>query len=288
MRLLRQLLNSHNSVSHTVGMGPFVSAASAALLLVAPFDKALLAPSSCLSNSFYGNYRSGLNSYRSVFLPDATCLDSFTSSDLATEAHIAEVTNTGQDQRLVWVEKEVVEARLVNAEKESMDEFFNHFGHVQMSVPEVSQQEPFLPSSPLSFEALYQSPDALLLSVPSEEAYGIDLILPRFWKSTILPPSPVEYIPVPPEDVEPIRKALAKLRFNPVVASIVNNISVPQMKSDIRFLTGEDGKSGIVSRHSFTPGARKAAEWIKARIEESGAQCELWSFMYGITPNVIW
>jgi len=202
-------------------------------------------------------------------------------------AHISQVTRFTPDQRLVWVEKEAVEASLINAEKETMDDFFQHFGLVPMTVPGIDQQQTFSQSTPHSYELLYQTPDVLLLSVPSNEAYGIDLILPRFWKSTILPNSPVEYVPVSPESIEPIKETLAKLRFDPVIASIVNNISVPQMKKDIRFLTGEDGKSGIVSRHSFTPGAIVAANWIKGVIEESGAECELWSFMEGFTPNVI-
>jgi hypothetical protein len=38
---------------------------------------------------------------------------------------------------------------------------------------------------------------------------------------------------------------------------------VPQMINDIRFLTGEDGVSGIESRHSFAEGSRVAASWLK-------------------------
>lgn len=60
------------------------------------------------------------------------------------------------------------------------------------------------------------------------------------------------------------------------------------MLSDIRFLTGEDGASGIVSRHSFAKGSRVAAKWIQARIENTGATCELRDFLTGFAPNVIW
>lgn len=271
-------------------MSPLTSAAAAALLLITPFNEGLLESSLCLRSAFYGNYRSGWHTTHSVFLPDAACLDSFTTSNFAKEAHISEITRFTPDQRLVWVEKEAVEASLVNAEKETMDDFFKHFGHTpdSMTVQGTDQQEAFSQPTLHPYELLYQAPDVLLLSVPSDEAFGIDLILPRFWKSTILPNFPVEYVPVPPESIKPIKDTLAKLRFDPVVASIVNNISVPQMKKDITFLTGEDGESGIVSRHSFTPGAIVAAKWIKGVIEGSGAKCELWSFMKGFTPNVIW
>jgi hypothetical protein len=203
------------------------------------------------------------------------------------EAHVAELTQ-GPEKRLVWVEKEVVEAGLVNAESKHVDDFFERFGHIRKAARETSPQEPLILSSPPSFEVLYQSPDALLVSVSRDDAYSLDLVLPKFWKSTILPSSPTNYLPVPSEDIEPIRKVLENLRFNPDIAATVNSMSVEQMTSDIRFLTGEDKKSGIMSRHSFTSGARKAAEWIKSRIEESGAECELWSFMDGFCPNVIW
>lgn len=268
-------------------MSPFLSAASVALLLIAPFDEALLTPSSCLSNYFYGNYRSGLSAYHSVFLSNPECLASLTSSGLVADVHIADLA-LGHEKSLVWVEREAVEASLVNAEKEHMDSFFKRFGRVRMPAKEASQQEPLLSSSPLAFDVLYQSPDALLVSLSRDDAYSLDLVLPKFWKSTILPTSPTNYLPVPSEDIEPIRRVLENLRFNPDIAASVNSMSVEQMKKDIRFLTGEDKTSGIVSRHSFTAGARKAAEWIKTRVEESGAECELWSFMDGFCPDVIW
>jgi hypothetical protein len=269
-------------------MGPLTSAASAALLLVTPFNQSILAPSSCLSKSFYGNYRSSLDSYQSIFLPDEKCLKSFTSSNLATEGRIVQITRPGTVSRLVWLEKEAVEVDLINREKESLDDIFKQFGYVGVPSPVLGYQETLSRTPFYPYDVLYRTPDALLLSVPHEHAHGIDLLLPRFWKPTLLPPYPVDYIPVPPEDVEPIRKILSKLRFNPDIAATVNSINITQMKNDVRYLTGEDGESGIVSRHSFTPGAIQAAEWIKERIEENGGKCELWTFMYGFTPNVIW
>ncbi|OAX33683.1 Zn-dependent exopeptidase [Rhizopogon vinicolor AM-OR11-026] len=59
------------------------------------------------------------------------------------------------------------------------------------------------------------------------------------------------------------------------------------MRADIRWLTGEDGESGIVSRHSFSEGSRVAANWLKERFEEAGATCELRPFKMGFAPNVV-
>jgi len=67
----------------------------------------------------------------------------------------------------------------------------------------------------------------------------------------------------------------------------VDSISVPQMINDIRFLTGEDGVSGIMSRHSFAEGSRTAASWLKDRFEDTGATCELQPFLVGFAPNVV-
>lgn len=60
------------------------------------------------------------------------------------------------------------------------------------------------------------------------------------------------------------------------------------MQRDIRYLTGEDKTSPIISRHSFTKGAMDAAKWIKDQIELSGATCKLSPFLIGFAPNVIW
>jgi Zn-dependent M28 family amino/carboxypeptidase len=42
-----------------------------------------------------------------------------------------------------------------------------------------------------------------------------------------------------------------------------------------------------MSRHSFSGGSRVAADWIKARFEETGATCELRPFLAGFAPNVV-
>jgi len=42
-----------------------------------------------------------------------------------------------------------------------------------------------------------------------------------------------------------------------------------------------------MSRHSFSSGSRVAAEWLKFRFEETGAKCELKSFLLGFAPNVV-
>ena len=137
------------------------------------------------------------------------------------------------------------------------------------------------------YEVLYCSSKAALLSVDQTTAMSIDSLLPRFWKSTLIPINPVPYIPVPSSSLKHAKEVLSNPRFDPAIASIVGSISIPQINSDVRFLTGEDETSSIIPRHSFSSGARTAATWLKERFEETGATCELKPFLTGFVPNVV-
>jgi len=142
-------------------------------------------------------------------------------------------------------------------------------------------------SEQFQFELLYRSQSSALISVSSDTALALPELLPRFYKSIALPSAPVPYLPVPSAAIERVKYLLSTLKFNPDVASIVNNISVAGMTNDIRWLTGEDGVSGIISRHSFAPGSRVAAQWLKEQFEDTGATCRLKNFKLGFAPNVI-
>ncbi|KAF8499702.1 hypothetical protein F5888DRAFT_1793736 [Russula emetica] len=129
--------------------------------------------------------------------------------------------------------------------------------------------------------------DSALLALSPAHATQLSLVVPPTWRIYVLPSIPSPYLPVPEPAIARLRDMLSTLRFNPEVAKIVSNISLPQVRNDIRFLTGEDGKSGIKSRHSFSSGALVAAEWLKVRLEQTGAKCELRPFLPGFAPNVI-
>ncbi|KAJ7094449.1 Zn-dependent exopeptidase [Mycena belliarum] len=255
-----------------------------AILLVTPFTPELFRQE-CLSTNYYGNYNDGQTT-NSVFMPDATCLDLWTSHALASSASIVEAT---QDfQQLVWVQHKVVETSLVAATRSFRNEFDSFLQ--RLSAPKrVGRQQDVLvvPDNKLGYEILYRTPTAALLSVSQGTARTIDTILPRFWKSALIPATPVRFLPVPDEAVKHVKHVLSTLKFEPEVAAIVESISVPQMINDIRFLTGEDEVSGIVSRHSFADGSRTAARWLKARFEDTGATCELQDFLLGFAPNVV-
>jgi hypothetical protein len=261
---------------------------SNALLLI-PFTPSLFNNHSCLSSVFFGNLQDG-GKLLSIFRPDALCLSESTSQTLALTTSFVEATS--EIQQLVWLTQTAIDDSLIYQTPSLGSEFdaflntlsmasYSHDGKPAQEVIPQSQRQP-------GYEVRYRTPSAALLSVSHEKASIIDSLLPRFWKSTLLPTTPVSYIPIPPSATKHVEQILATLQFDPVVASIASSLSVTQMKDDIRFLTGEDGESGIVSRHSFAPGALVAASWLKDRFEETGATCKLLPFLPGYAPNVIW
>ncbi|KAG7447570.1 Zn-dependent exopeptidase [Guyanagaster necrorhizus] len=263
-----------------------------ALLLITPFDRAIFRGESCLSTSYYGTYRDG-STYQAVYAPEHACMDNWLS-DFAAES--ATISGAFQPvQQLVWVEEESVDETL-KSQAVSLDAGLDSFLErlslspyrtLDQALEDHEQDVLVYGKEEQHYELFYRSPHAALLSVSHDKARIIDTLLPRFWRSIILPTSPVDYIPIPLYATQRIRDVITGVKFDPVVASLVNSLSVTQMKNDIRFLTGEDGKSGIVSRHSFAEGSRIAASWLKHQIEDTGAVCELKPFLSGFAPNVV-
>ncbi|KAH7924339.1 Zn-dependent exopeptidase [Leucogyrophana mollusca] len=263
------------------------SVAPLSFLLLTPYSPVLFIDNDdvqarCLTNSFYGIYGG-----QSVFkLTDPSCLSVESFGTLEGGSLLPLSENTHQ---LVWVQESAVDDALRTPDYEEEVYTFLKFLNTE-SLPinaalHGSGQE-FMSSKP-GVELLHSSASSALLAVDPDSAQTIDTILPRFWKSAILPASPVSYLPVPAPAIDHIKGLLSTLKFDPVIASTVNSLSISQMRSDIRFLTNEDGRSGIVTRHSFASGSRVAADWLLERFEETGATCELKSFLVGFAPNVI-
>ncbi|KAJ8086996.1 hypothetical protein PM082_005821 [Marasmius tenuissimus] len=256
-------------------------------ILITTFDAfsspaSFINQNSCSDGTFYGNYRDG-NALRSVMIVDEPCLNSITWTQEAAAHFTAIDKGIGQ---LFWLEEEAVDASL---KEQSPGDEFVHFLENLIGTPSSYQHDAVQAVLTDNGEnsLVFHSDKAALVSLTHEAAATLDAILPRFWKYTPLPSSPVNYLPVPPTAVERVSRVLAKLKFDPIVARLVNGISAYQMRNDIRFLTGEDGQSGIVSRHSFAAGSRTAARWLKDRFEETGATCQLKDFLEGFAPNVV-
>jgi len=241
----------------------------------------MLVPLALFKDNFFGNVRDGQTTY--------SVLRAFDAWGQSDATYI-------ESQQLVWVEEQSVEPTLkFNAEVRgnTLDRFLDDLTKQWTSSEYSTTQEQVVLSGTHAerdtpaYHIHHRTETAALLSVDPDKALIIDTLLPVYWKSTILPSRPISYIPVPTSSIEHIKEVLSNLKFNPEIASVVNNISVAQIKYDIEFLTGEDGKSGIVSRHAFSTGALVAAEWLKERFEETGATCKLRPFLTGFSPNVV-
>ncbi|KAL4071558.1 hypothetical protein V8B97DRAFT_1870918 [Scleroderma yunnanense] len=231
----------------------------------------------CLADSFYGIF-----GQQSLFkLTDVTCLDFLPST--SNEGLL--VPLPFHQQQLVWIQESSIDDSLRTPKYES--EVAQFLGQFHANEP-LSSSDAQTVLFDHGASLVHRGDHSAILAVVDEHAVdALTMYLPRFWKAAPIPASPVSFLPVPGTAVQHVRDLLASLHFDPLIAGIVNGISVEQLRKDIRFLTNEDGESGIVSRHSFHEGSRVAARWIKQQFEETGASCRLMSFLDGFAPNVI-
>lgn len=267
-----------------------------ALLGAYPHDHPDFTNNACLADNYYGTYGS-----QSVFILPQHCY-----GESVTER--AEFTVTSQSYppsaQLVWIEQAALDERLLHIPRPSfrnidsilsgihaLDAELYDSGEWNGAMHEFATQDILADGLPLSsrtpYTVLHTDNTSALVALPPFYAHRLSFILPSTWRLYALPATPVPLVPVPDAAVARVRALLDNLKFDPVVSRIVSNISLAQAKNDVRWLTGEDG-SGIESRHSFSQGARDAAEWLKVRFEETGATCELRPFLMGFAPNVIW
>jgi hypothetical protein len=115
----------------------------------------------------------------------------------------------------------------------------------------------------------------LLLHVPHGILPIIDTLLPSHLVPVALPTQAYPlgtaaangdvamWEPVKDKYVKYLANITSSLKFDSKLDSVLNKgIEFDEVRRSIRWLSGE-GPSGIESRHSFTPGALKAAHWIK-------------------------
>lgn len=249
------------------------------LLVIYPHNHPHITSNECLVQSYIGTYGS-----QDVFTPSEPCVNSFASTTDVPSIHV----HPGAE--LVWVEQAALEQRLTDYPFSllSLQSYLATLPDADTSAfgPPADDQQ--LLSGPIDIRPLHHTSTSALLSLPPAYTRQLTLVLPPRWRIYVLPSKPLPFFPVPEPAIARVRDILSTLRFNPDVAKIVSNISLAQARNDIRFLTGEDGKSGLKSRHSFSSGALVAAEWLRVHFEETGAKCELRPFQLGFAPNVIW
>ncbi|KAH8093872.1 Zn-dependent exopeptidase [Cristinia sonorae] len=269
---------------------------------------------SCLSTSHHYQAPGGTR----IFFTDEGCLASLSKDLDACHQQVRGVPTEG-NSRLLWVEREEVEAPMENSFASNhsftfttgpLDLFFKRLETLKLERTQVesydapdSQQHTFRTKISHA-DLLVQGPDSDML----HSTFGLisihpslipiyDSLLPPYWRGSLLPevdsqgPS-TEWtntltMPVPPSSIDRVRDILHAVQFDKSIEALVNDIKVYQMKEDIRLLTGEDDALGITSRHSFSMGIRVAAKWIKEQVEATGATCQLSTFLPGFGPNII-
>jgi hypothetical protein len=247
------------------------------LLVIYPHNHPHITSNECLPQAYIGSYGS-----QDVFTPSESCVNSFTSTVDVPSIQLH------PDSQLVWVEQAALEKHLLTEYPFSVPSLQRYLATLPDANYTTHADAQQVLSGPIDTRPLHHTSSSALLALSPAHTLQLSLVVPPTWRIYVLPSTPSPYLPVPEPAIARLRDMLSTLRFNPEVAKIVSNISHPQVRNDIRFLTGEDGKSGIKSRHSFSSGARIAAEWLKVRLEETGAKCELRPFLPGFAPNVIW
>ncbi|KAI0830097.1 Zn-dependent exopeptidase [Trametes gibbosa] len=248
----------------------------AALLIAIPHHPRIA--ETCLSKYYYGTH--GQND---VFITDDNLCAAQLPKDFVADGSYGSISD--DVQQLVWLQQGAADPSI--KPPAFMDEIYSFLSHLPSVSSTGSDDDQVAFDFPKAPRLVYYTESTALISVDGETALTLDQHLPPFWKASPLPSTPVPFIPVPSKAVERVKDILSNLKFDPVVASLVNNISVPQLREDVRYLTGESPSSEIVSRHSFSNGGLVAAEWLKDTFGSLGASCELKPYLSGFAPNVI-
>lgn len=250
---------------------------TAVLFAVPCADLVLQSIPPCLALSFHG-----IHGDQTIFKPtESDCVSGFVQTPSVA------VPLPASDGQLVWLQESAIDAALRTAAYEAeVEEFFQWTRND--GVVQSDYQTVLLASEPFSLLYYNSTLGSALVSAPDDAVHTISKFLPRYWKASLIPRDPVPILPVPEQALAYIRRLVASSHFDPLVSTIVGGLSMDGMREDIRYLTDEDGTSGIQSRHSFASGARVAAAWLKAQFEEAGAACKFHSFSEDLAPNVVW
>lgn len=240
----------------------------------------------CLSNNYYGTYGD-----TSLFLlsPDSECFQSLRATAPPGYIESGLLPVAEPNHQLMYVHKMPVQ----DDRPGSVHQLSRALDRLNAYTPDSDSgasdsQTTFGLGSQGKYSFLHYSGSDAIISVPPHLVPHIDKALPHAFRAYAIPIEPLSIDPVPEEAVERVKGWLRDLKFNEEIASISSDISALQMRNDVRYLTGEDLSSPLLSRHSFSEGARIAANWLRDRIENTGARCELKQFLSGFAPNVIW
>ncbi|KAJ9118466.1 hypothetical protein QFC24_006114 [Naganishia onofrii] len=261
---------------------------------------------SCLQESYHGAYGSMADSDH-VYITDEECITehgALASSGMKSGS-IAALDDRADGQVLIWIGEagvqgmeaktlavtdSVYEGILANLEMlEDLPRSADDLLHAD------AQQVMGAKARPFERPTLYhQSRHSMILGVPERTLSVIDRIVPGHFSLVALPSHayPLAFgsssygAPVPEHLIDNLVNITSNLKYSSKLHKVLDALDYRELVRNVRFLTGESG-SGIVSRHSFAPGSRIAAKWIKEKVQATGAECNLSPFLPGFAPNII-
>jgi hypothetical protein len=236
---------------------------------------------SCLRDNYYGAYGS-VSQADHVFITTEDCvLQQDALANGFESGSIALLREETKGRVLVWVGEAGV-AQDTASELAPTDSVYetilaNLEALKQLGTPDNSllaeqQQHAFAaPHEALDAVTLYhQSQHSLILGVSPGTLGIIDRIVPGHLSLVALPAQayPLAFAgdsygpPVPEHLIDNLVNITSGLKYSAEVDQVLDTLDYREIVRSVRWLTGESG-SGIVSRHSFSPGSRVAAKWIK-------------------------
>ena len=261
---------------------PTVPALFNLLVVNATSDEFNLVHQSCLADHYRGTY-----SDQSLFMVDSEshCDFSGLNLDLGWESSLIPVH---PHHELLFIKRMEVDGAMT--EGGTLLGGLEHLVlYTDNDAPVIlDTQQPLGVADTPTYFVPYHTDSSAILTVSLNLLPHIDKALPPAYKAYALPKVPLPFRRVPHEARERIRHWTDLVEYDDDIGWILEGLSVAELREDVRYLTGEDPDSPILSRSSFSEGGRLAAEWILEQIEETGAECELKKFMIGFAPNVVW
>jgi len=251
------------------------------LVVNATLDKFNFTHQSCLADNYYGTY-GGQNVF--ILSSDSKC--DLSELKFGTGSRLSLIPVRPYHE-LLFVKKMEVEA--VRTDECSLHGGLERLVAHTADVTRITSgmQQPLNQDSP-AYTIPFHTESSAVLTISPHLLPHIDTALPPSYKAYALPRLPLPFRPVPEAAKERIVRWTDSVEHDPEIALLIGGLSISELGKDIRYLTGENSMSPILSRSSFSEGARLAAEWILEEIEETGAECELKSFLPGFAPNVVW
>ena len=223
----------------------------------------------CLRSTYMGAYGGSRGKQDHIYLPNLDCVETTGLAGMDEGSLIPLDAIQGiDDGRIIWVGQAGVHPDL-RAVSNTEDAWKTIRLRARSSMgptsPDGAQKTFDSLSHPQPVQLLHQSSQSLLIHVPSSYLPIIDTLLPNHMVPVSLPPiedaAPWKAVPQPYVDY--LANITKHLEFVPEMDRVLNDgIEWDAIRRNVRWLTGE-APSGIVSRHSFTDGCLKAAEWIK-------------------------